>query len=107
MGTSFVSPRSPCEKARLSSADDTRWRCRRTAQIEKRGIHRAEAPAGSRLRRRVYRRGPSAGYPLPLLERGRILRGVSRATRWKRIRSARKAESNEGSGGRFVAAPSL
>src|SRR5258708_7783737 len=107
MGTSFVSPQSPCEKTRLSSADNPRWRCRRTTQAQKGRIDRTETPAGSRLRRRVHRRGPPAGYPLPLRKKGRILRGVSRATRRERIRSERKAEGNERSGWRLVPVASL
>ncbi len=63
--------------------------------------------AGSRLRRRVHRRGSSAGNALSLRKRRRFLRGVSRATRRERIRSERKAEGNEGSGRRFVPVASL
>src|SRR6266478_4872418 len=107
MGPSTVSSRSPREETRLSSADDTGWRCGRTTQAQKGRIDCAQTAAGSRLRRRVHRRGSSAGDALSLRKRRWILRGVSRATRRERIRSERKAEGNEGSGGRFVPAASL
>jgi len=49
MGTSSVSPRSSSEKARLSSADKTGWRCRRTGETQEGRIECAEASARGRF----------------------------------------------------------